>query len=253
MTSSTPYPAAHYATQVNAARASADAVAGMVMSLLAPTSVLDVGCGAGAWLAAFRDLGATDVYGIEGGHPDPAQLQVRPEQIRALNLEREFDLGRRFDLAVTVEVAEHLPARSADGFVRSLTRHADAVLFSAAVPEQGGDWHLNEQWPDYWYSRFAEHGFACFDVLRRQVWNDPDVDWWYRQNVLLYATGAAADRLHAAGASAEPAAPLPLIHPELFWQARRQAERDLGLRETLRMFPRAVRNRVAQARAARGR
>ncbi|CAA9351125.1 MAG: hypothetical protein AVDCRST_MAG93-7124, partial [uncultured Chloroflexia bacterium] len=89
----------------------------MVMELLAPTSVLDFGSGTGAWLAAFARAGVADIQGLEGGSPDPAQLRVPADKVLTVNLEERVSLGRSFDLAMSLEVAEHLPAGAADQFV----------------------------------------------------------------------------------------------------------------------------------------
>jgi SAM-dependent methyltransferase len=196
---------------------SAEVIAPLVVELLAPSSVVDFGCGTGSWLSVFERHGAS-VFGLEGGSPAPSQLQIEPRLVQRVDLEKRIDLGRMFDLAVTLEVAEHLPADCAETFVESLARHADAVLFSAAVPGQGGTHHINEQWPCYWAERFAAHGFECFDILRLRIWEDERVAWWYRQNVMIYARGGAADALRERGVSASE--PLRLVHPELYEQLR---------------------------------
>jgi hypothetical protein len=167
MTHSTPFTEGSiYDVMGPGSQRSAERVVPIVMELLSPGSVVDIGAGTGAWLAAFSAAGVQDIQGVEGGRPTGQQLLVPAECVRWHDLEQPLDLGRRFDMAVSLEVAEHLPAGQADQFVAMLTQHADAVLFSAAIPNQGGNHHINEQWPTYWATRFAEHGFGCFDVLR---------------------------------------------------------------------------------------
>ncbi len=114
-------------------------------------------------------------------------------------------------MAMTLEVAEHLPHNAADTFIDTLTRHADVVLFSAAVPNQSGNHHINEQWPQYWLAKFQAREYELFDVLRGRLWDDERVAWWYRQNLLLYATGEAADKIRAAAPVAS--GPLAVVHP----------------------------------------
>jgi hypothetical protein len=99
---------------------------------------------------------------------------------------KPFSLSERFDLAISLEVAEHLPRRSASGFVRSLCQLAPIVLFSAAVPGQGGEHHVNEQWPEYWRQAFANHHFVMFDPFRPLLWHDERVAFYYRQNLFLF-------------------------------------------------------------------
>jgi SAM-dependent methyltransferase len=182
------YDQAFYASQADGSARSARAIVPLVMDLLAPRSVLDVGCGIGTWLEVYRRAGVGDVVGVDGEYVDRSALGIAPAQFVARDLRRDLALGRTFDLVQSLEVAEHLPPASAATFVRSLTRHGSAVLFGAAAPGQGGTDHVNEQWPAYWAALFATHGYVPVDFLRRRVWNDPRVEWWYAQNTILYVT-----------------------------------------------------------------
>ena len=195
------------------------------MDLLQPRSVVDFGCGLGEWAQQFKTLGAVDVIGVDGVHVNQDDLAVSADEFIRADLTLPIDLGRRFDLAVSLEVAEHLPESSADQFVSTLAHHASAVLFSAAIPYQGGEHHVNEQWPDYWATRFASCGYKAFDVLRQQVWNNSRVEWWYAQNVMIYATGDSLDPLLEHGHTAlTPSEVLSLVHPQnyerQFWTQR---------------------------------
>lgn len=184
---STPYDAAFYDAQEAGSLRSARAVVPLTIELVRPSSVLDVGCGLGTWLAAFIEAGVTDVLGMDGDHVDRARLRIPDERFRSVDLRCPPDPGRTFDLALCLEVVEHLPARASGRVVDLLTRAAPAVLFSAAMPGQGGKRHVNERWPEHWERLFAERGFARLDPIRPRVWRDRRVEWWYQQNVLLYA------------------------------------------------------------------
>ena len=98
-----------------------------------------------------------------------------------------FELERRFELALCLEVGEHLPERSAPALVESLAAAAPVVLFSAAVPGQGGTSHVNEQWPPYWERLFAEQGMRKYDVIRPLIWCDRSIESWYRQNIYIFS------------------------------------------------------------------
>lgn len=183
--------------------------------------MVDVGCGVGTWLAEFVRGGVVDVLGVDGAHVDPAMLQIPRERFRAHDLTRPLELGRRFDLAVSVEVAEHLPEAAADAFVASLVAAAPVVVFSAAIPGQGGEGHVNESWPHAWARRFAAHGHRWADPLRASLWNDPRVEFWYAQNLLVFhAPDAFPSPPWPPGTPAGDAAslersPLSLVHPSL--------------------------------------
>jgi SAM-dependent methyltransferase len=168
------------------AKRSAEIMVPLTLQIVPARSVVDVGCGDGSWLAVFRRLGVDEILGVDGDYVDRNLLQIPRECFQAFDLTKPFGLGRTFELAVSLEVAEHLPADSAAVFVESLTGLAPLVLFSAAIPFQGGEHHINEQWPDKWVGLFKEHDYLPLDFIRRQVWQNDAVEWWYAQNTLLF-------------------------------------------------------------------
>ena len=205
------YGQAFFDKQARSSHRSAEVILPVVFGLVDRASVVDVGCGVGPWLRAAADLGVEDCLGIDGDWVPADRLAIPADRFRTHDLREPLDLGREFDLAICVEVAEHLPAAAATTLVTTLTRLAPVVLFSAAVPDQGGDGHINEQWPGYWAERFAARGYAAHDCVRLPVWHDDRADWWYRQNVLLYV-----DRTRRPATLGEPVAvPPALIHPEM--------------------------------------
>jgi hypothetical protein len=134
----------------------------------------------------FAGIGAGDVLGVDGDHVRRDELKIPAECFRAHDLSRPPDLGRRFDVALCLEVAEHLPAESAAPLVAALAAAAPAVVFSAAVPGQGGVQHVNEQWPWYWQGLFEQRGYRCLDLFRKEIWQNPDVEAYYQQNLFLF-------------------------------------------------------------------
>lgn len=202
-------------------RRSAERVVPIVLGLVHPKSVVDVGCGVGAWLSVFKKNGVIRTLGIDGDYVDRRMLQIPAKEFLPGDLTLPLRLDERFDLAVSLEVGEHLPPESAAGYVETLTRLAPVVLFSAAIPHQGGVGHLNEQWPDYWRDLFARHGYEPIDCVRKRIWADPQVQWWYAQDILLYV---ARDYLAGSAAllrerSATWPDQLSLVHPQRYLEA----------------------------------
>lgn len=197
---------------------SAETIVPLVLQLLPVRSVVDVGCGDGSWLAVFRKLGVVDVLGIDGDYLDRAILQIPQQHFQALDLTKPLELGRVFDLAISLEVAEHLPPESAPSLVESLTRTAPAILFSAAIPNQGGDNHTNEQWPDKWAKLFQERGYVPLDCVRKRVWQNETVEHWYAQNTLMFARADLLERNPALKAEHDRTdlGQLSLVHPKQY-------------------------------------
>lgn len=218
MTTATPYSEQFFSGQEHGSLSSARKILGELWSIVQPSSVVDVGCGVAPWLRAARDLGASTIVGLDGDYVQRDQLMVDVSDFRPHDLEN-VDLAEtvkgKFDLAMSLEVAEHLSAARARTFVDQLCKLSDMVVFSAAAPGQGGLHHINEQRPDYWCEIFRDNGYLCFDVLRYRVWNEPDVEWWYAQNVLLFAHKDSAHIEHLTTISPPTERPMHLVHPQM--------------------------------------
>lgn len=212
-----------FQNQAEGSERSARLVLGRLFDLHRPQSVLDIGCGVGTWLQAAQSLGVADILGVDGADAAHDAPRIDKSRILIRDLNQPISLDRRFDLVMSLEVAEHLPDSSARGFVDNLTRHGDLVLFSAALPFQGGFGHVNENWLEYWATHFDDAGFEPLDILRRALWHNPDVEWWYRQNMILFRRRTMAGTILADHA-AEPAMSTP--HPELFLRNQRIGRPD---------------------------
>ena len=213
----TPYSTAFFEGQMEGSARSAAVVLPIVFELVRPSSVADVGCGVGAWLGACVNAGIADVRGFDGDYVDRRMLRFPERLFTAVDLTKGFKPDRAFDLALCLEVGEHLPEGSAAGLVETLCACAPAVLFSAAVPLQGGTGHVNEKPQSWWAEQFAARGYAPVDCVRHLVWNDDRVAWWYRQNMLLYVRRdrlAAFEALQEAHARTN-AGMLDVVHPRL--------------------------------------
>ncbi len=226
---------------------SAEVIVPLVLQLIPVRSVVDIGCGDGSWLAAFRKFGVEEILGIDGEYVDGELLQIPRDRFQAFDLTKPFSLGRVYDLAISLEVAEHLPADCAAAFVECLTRLAPFVLFSAAIPFQGGDHHVNEQWPDRWAGLFQKHDYVPVDFIRKRVWKNEAVEWWYAQNTLLFVRASLLEGNTALKAEFEQTNPnqLCLVHPRQYLSAVAPAPPSTwGVRSASRLLLLSLRNAV---------
>lgn len=221
MKQETPYSREWFGKQKAGALSSAEIILPIVIDLVAPKSVVDVGCGLGMWLSVCLKAGIKDILGIDGEWVNISELHIPEQSFRKADISRPFSARVKADMVMCLEVGEHLPPESARGFVESLTDIAPVVLFSAAIPHQGGTNHVNEQWPDYWAALFKARGYIPVDCVRRKVWTDPRVEYWYAQNTLLYVKEDAISRYpkieHEILCGYSSA--LPLVHPRKYFYA----------------------------------
>jgi len=231
MTNATsPYSTKFYERQVGGSSSSAAVVVPLILSILPAKSVVDVGCGVAPWAAEFVANGVPDVWGIDGNYVDRSQLRIPADRFLDRDLKLPLNIGRTFDLALCLEVGEHLPDSCAPGLVADLTSLAPCVAFSAAVPGQGGNHHVNEQYLPYWIELFHAQGYVGIDAIRPQILGDTSVEWWYQQNMVLFV---APNHPLLAGAYAKPKT---IIHPDLYEKARTSRT----LRTVVRAFPGAL-------------
>jgi hypothetical protein len=220
----------------------------MVLDLLPHVkNVIDFGCGGGGWLSTFAEHGL-EIQGVDGPWLEKADLLIPRDKVIIHDLTQPINLDRKFDLAMTLEVAEHIADSSADGLVASLVSLSPIVLFSAAVPHQGGTNHINEQWPEYWAEKFAKHGYKPIDCIRNQIWQNEDVAYWYAQNILLFVHEgylANSPKLEALSKLTD-AAHLSRIHPKMFLKSRESlsSPKYLMMKFVWNALPRGLRVRV---------
>jgi hypothetical protein len=235
------YPQAFYENLLDNSLSSAKVVVPLIIDLLSPDSVIDVGCAWGAWLSVFHEYGVQNILGIDGPYIESSRMLIPQRCFRAADLSKPFRFPERFDVAVSLEVAEHLPESSANHFVESLCQLAPFILFSAAVPGQRGVNHVNLQWPEYWRQLFAKYGFQMFDPFRSVLWHDERVAPWYRQNLFLLVRHDILESRH-------DLLGLPAVTSEntLMVVVGDVLHANLGLRASLSRMPKLVWKKLLQ-------
>jgi len=204
----------------NGSYKSAQRVLPLVNDLFHPTSVVDLGCGVGYWIKVWKDeMKLDDVLGIEGSYVTDDMFYLDKKHLRNEDLKLPIKLGRKYDLVMSLEVAEHIEEKYADVFVQNLVDVGDVVLFSAAIKGQIGTYHVNEQMPEYWAEKFARHGYEVVDYIRPLIWNDGEIDYWYRQNILLFIKKEILNQYPQLNGALQCTKPdfLTRIHPEKYF------------------------------------
>jgi SAM-dependent methyltransferase len=193
-----------------------------VKNFLKPVSVIDIGCGVGEWLKAYQNMGVKEILGIDGDYIKLDQIVIPKGNFIAKDISKPIsDIDRRFDLTISLEVAEHIESSKVNIYMDNITKFSDVVLFSAAIPFQGGTHHVNEQWPSYWVELFKQKGFIPVDCLRKIIWNLKDLPIHYRQNIMFFVKEQCIDRYHILSEQVNLGVSnvLDLVHPEIYLKA----------------------------------
>lgn len=244
MSANSDYDQGFYEDIEDGSRRSALAAVPYVLSLVPSiTSVVDFGCGNGVWLAEFKRCGVSRVLGLDFGVGVASTLVIDGDLYHSTNLGAAVRVPPA-DLCISLEVAEHISQEFSDVFIDNLTNAAPRVLFSAAVPDQMGHHHINEQPPEYWISKFRQRGYVCLDILRPQLWSDARICWWYRQNIMLFVH-QNLDREIEDMTGKPSFYGAYLVHPDMF-KGRHQ-----WLMNALEQLPRQERSETADSRMSK--
>ena len=166
----------------------------MVKGFYTFSSAVDFGCGTGTWLKACMELGCRTIQGFDG-FANPSSLCIKPQYFSPKCLGESINLTKAYDLAICLEAAEHAEEKFSDLIVENLTKASKVILFSAALPGQGGTNHVNEQPPEFWQKKFKDHRYTQLDIIRPTIWDEAGVAWWYKQNIFLYVHDGNIDSL----------------------------------------------------------
>ena len=207
-------------------------------------SAVDIGCGVGTWLSVLQNKGVKQIQGIDGDWVDPEFLVIPKDCFQQADLSQMIKPSQNYDLAISLEVAEHLAPDCAEDFVSMLTELSDYILFSAAIPGQGGINHVNEQWQDYWVNLFNNLNYEVHDLIRPAIWQDDRIPFWYRQNILLFSRQDKSPNITSYSGNVNTnELMLNAIHPNLYQQKRKAIQKqqetlhgNIGVKHSIKLF-----------------
>ena len=158
-----------------------------ITSFIDIKSVIDFGCGMGTWCKAIEDLGISNILGIDQHIYDSKYMLIPEKNYMRYDLRKELLFSHKVDIAISVEVAEHIEEEYSERFIHNLCMCSDLILFSAALPFQGGTGHVNEKSCTFWANIFNKFKYKPIDCIRPHFWNNKQIEVWYRNNCILYA------------------------------------------------------------------
>lgn len=216
----------YYIERYERTKIAAEIIVPIIIDLFNPSSVIDYGCANGIWLSEFIASGISEIIGIDGHMVNRELLKIPEDSFLLHDLEKPFQPQHKYDVAISLEVAEHLDISKSDIYINSLTNSSDIIIFSAAIPYQGGTNHKNEQWPEYWIRKFSEHGFFVLDLIRNIIWTNRLIPVWYRQNIFCFIKESLQEVYKKENLRSEYLhnEKISVVHPDLYMVKIRQIE-----------------------------
>lgn len=220
-----------YIDQMSGSYESAKKIVPLLLEAFKPKSVLDVGCGLGTWLKVFEENKIKEIYGIDGEWIDTKKLYIKKNNFIKKDLTQSFNLNKKFDICISLEVAEHIEEMFAEVFIENLINHSDIIVFSAAYPNVRGTKHVNLQWPSYWANIFKTFGYHPLDIIRPQIWEDEGIEWWYKQDIIVFIKKSKLELF----TKIKKSYPLSIVHPKCF--EKYANPNMISLERYLKIFP----------------
>jgi len=202
-------------------------------------TVVDFGCGVGTWLKICKENGAKEILGLDGSWVNKQYLEIEQENFKEVNFENFIKLDKKYSLAISLEVAEHITEENSDNFIKSIANASDIVLFSAAIPGQDGTNHFNEQWQSYWVNKFKKENYNVIDIIRPIIWANEKIPFWYRQNIFLYANNNIIENLNINYCKNTI---IDVVHPQLFYERHIESRSTKG---SWKLFRRSIKKKLS--------
>lgn len=198
---------------------SAEQIVPYLLQYVNPKNVIDFGCAVGVWLLQFKKRGIK-VHGIDGEWVRKYKKYISEDDIQYFDFESDNKLlfEEKYDLALCLEMAEHISSKKADKLIDTLTQSSDVIYFSAATPNSGGQHHVNEQWQSFWKKKFMRRGFVLIDCIRPHVWHNKQVCYFYAQESFIYVKEDKLEKYPLLKKIYEEQhnCIIDIVHPELF-------------------------------------
>lgn len=188
---------------------SATVILNQLSNYISPSSIIDWGCGSGTWCKAAIEIWNVSIIGIDQHDFDGYQMYISQSNYRKEDIRKEIWVNK-VELAICVEVIEHIDEYYEDAVIDNICSCSDTILFSGALPFQGGTGHINEKPYSYWVKKFRERGYNLDDRIRRDIWDNSDVEIWYRNNIMLLKKVKTI--------KIQEQYPLDIIHPDMLYR-----------------------------------
>ncbi|MEZ9835140.1 sulfotransferase [Vibrio breoganii] len=222
-----------YEKQISTSRMSAINLLSILWEYYSPKAVIDFGCGVGTWLSAAKHLGAQKLVGLDGPSVNQEKLVESSIDFIQSDLGRELNVPVKFDLAISLQFAYRIHESKTEQFISNLTKTANVIVFSAAIPKEHVSSHnVNDQPQSYWIRQFEVRDYVALDIFRPRLWDDNNVEPCYKQNTFLFIHRSMEYLIDEIKLKCSNNIIVDCVHPDIFRKTS-LSDRDVNfLRDT---------------------
>lgn len=145
-------------------------------------TIIDLGCGPGMYSEFLNQNG----FFCDCCDGNPHTIELSKHKCFIQDLSIDFDLQKKYDCVLCLEVGEHIPKLYEDILIDNIIKHTEKlIILSWATVGQGGHGHVNEQPNEYISKKFENKDFErCYDIeidLRKSsFW------WWFKNTIMVF-------------------------------------------------------------------
>lgn len=145
-------------------------------------NVADFGCGTGQYTKALVENGF-ECSGFDG---NPNTVTLTDGFGKVLDLSIPFDLKKKYDWVLSLEVGEHIPEKFEGIFLNNLVCHAkNGIILSWAIPGQHGDGHVNCKTNRYIITQMKKRGWKN-DKKSAIKLREQSTLGWFKNTIMVF-------------------------------------------------------------------
>ena len=144
-------------------------------------SIIDIGCGTGYYTKRLNTF-----FDCDGYDGNPYTEELTEGVCKVLDFSKPITFDRDYEAVLCLEVAEHIPKEFESIFLNNIFKiKPEIIVMSWAIPNQGGDGHVNEQPNNYVIDVMNQNGYF-YNERESLKMREVCKLWWLKNTLLIF-------------------------------------------------------------------